>query len=145
MIRRPPRSTLDRSSAASDVYKRQGIRILEFSQIVAGPFAGVALSDMVADIIKVERSFVRGIVGNPHDRAIVEAVIRISHDLGRVVVAEGVETFADWTFLTRTGCHVAQGFFIARPMPTEELPNWLMAWDDRVLRELSNPIEAEAE
>ena len=103
------------------------------------------LRDLPFNEMKIDRSFVHGAHGNSTTRAIYTSSLAMGKELNLDIVAEGVETFADWTFLTRTGCHVAQGFFIARPMPTEELPNWLMAWDDRVLRELSNPIEAEAE
>jgi len=50
------------------------------------------------------------------------------------VVAEGVEDADDWAFLQRTGCHLAQGYFIARPMPAEELPGWVAAWAARMPR-----------
>jgi EAL domain-containing protein (putative c-di-GMP-specific phosphodiesterase class I) len=45
------------------------------------------------------------------------------------VVAEGVEDEDDWNFLRRTGCHLAQGYFIARPMSAVDLPRWVEAWN----------------
>jgi EAL domain-containing protein (putative c-di-GMP-specific phosphodiesterase class I) len=47
-------------------------------------------------------------------------------------VAEGVEDWADWDFLRRTGCELAQGYFIAKPMPAAEVPGWVNAWKTRV-------------
>lgn len=47
------------------------------------------------------------------------------------VVAEGVEDRADWDFLRLSGCDLAQGHFIARPMPAAELPAWMRAWEER--------------
>jgi predicted signal transduction protein with EAL and GGDEF domain len=46
-------------------------------------------------------------------------------------VAEGVEDQSDWDFLRLRGCNLAQGYFIAPPMPAEDLPAWLAAWELR--------------
>jgi EAL domain-containing protein (putative c-di-GMP-specific phosphodiesterase class I) len=46
-------------------------------------------------------------------------------------VAEGVEDRADWEFVRKTGCDLAQGYFIAKPMPAEDLPAWLADWEAR--------------
>jgi predicted signal transduction protein with EAL and GGDEF domain len=46
-------------------------------------------------------------------------------------VAEGVEDQEDWDFLRRTGCDLAQGYFIARPMPAADIPVWMEAWRER--------------
>jgi EAL domain-containing protein (putative c-di-GMP-specific phosphodiesterase class I) len=46
-------------------------------------------------------------------------------------VAEGVEDRADWNFLRQNHCDVAQGYFIARPMPAEDFPGWLADWEQR--------------
>jgi EAL domain-containing protein (putative c-di-GMP-specific phosphodiesterase class I) len=48
------------------------------------------------------------------------------------VVAEGVEDADDWRFLQRQGCDYAQGYFIAKPMPGNDIPGWLNAWSERV-------------
>lgn len=48
------------------------------------------------------------------------------------VVAEGVENRADWDFLRRAGCDLAQGYFIARPMPAADLPGWIEEWNVRL-------------
>jgi EAL domain-containing protein (putative c-di-GMP-specific phosphodiesterase class I) len=53
------------------------------------------------------------------------------------VVAEGVEDRNDWDLLQRTGCDLAQGAFVSRPMLPAELPAWIEAWRERVRSELS--------
>jgi diguanylate cyclase (GGDEF)-like protein/PAS domain S-box-containing protein len=67
--------------------------------------------------LKVDRSFVADVLGDPADAAIVRAIIDMAHTLGFVVVAEGVETQAQAAFLRSLGCEHAQGYFFARPMP----------------------------
>ncbi|MCU7369925.1 EAL domain-containing protein [Paucibacter sp. O1-1] len=58
----------------------------------------------------------------------LEGSIGIAQRLGLQTVAEGVETDEDWALLRAIGCDIAQGYFIARPMPSDELPAWLAAW-----------------
>jgi CheY-like chemotaxis protein len=58
------------------------------------------------------------------------------------VVAEGIETQKDWDFVRQAQCDYAQGYFIARPMVAEAIPKWLMAWGERVRRELLPDAEA---
>lgn len=59
------------------------------------------------------------------------------------VVAEGVEDRDDWDFLRGTGCDLAQGYFIAKPMPAADLPGWIQAWQARVQNELRLSINLE--
>lgn len=66
--------------------------------------------------LKVDRSFVTGCAANPSARAIVESSIEMARRLNIKSVAEGVETQADWDVLRATGCDLAQGYFIAKPM-----------------------------
>src|SRR5512143_171478 len=74
--------------------------------------------------VKVDQRFVHGIDLNRNDEAITQAIIALSHSLGLRVIAEGVETAAQFDFLKRHGCEEAQGFLIARPMEEPELRNW---------------------
>ncbi|HLB14080.1 MAG TPA: PAS domain S-box protein [Burkholderiales bacterium] len=77
--------------------------------------------------LKVDRQFVRGATAAGSDAAIVRAVIDMAHNLGFVVVAEGVETEAQVEFLRHHRCDQAQGFHFARPMPPDELAKLLRA------------------
>ncbi|MBW8844174.1 MAG: EAL domain-containing protein [Burkholderiales bacterium] len=78
--------------------------------------------------IKIDQSFVRDMSRNRDSAAIVRSTIDLVHDLGREIVAEGIETLADWEQLARLGCDVAQGYFIARPMPAADFPGWLQGF-----------------
>jgi len=89
------------------------------------------LSDLPFDELKVDRSFVHGAGANETVRAIYDASLKLAKQLGMEVVAEGVEDRDDWDFLCQTGCDLAQGYFIGKPMPAEELPRWIDNWNSR--------------
>jgi EAL domain-containing protein (putative c-di-GMP-specific phosphodiesterase class I)/FixJ family two-component response regulator len=90
------------------------------------------LRDIPFDELKVDRSFVHGAWANETLRVIYEANLELAKQLGMDIVAEGVEDQEDWDFLCRTGCHLAQGYFIARPMPGADLPCWIQSWEARM-------------
>lgn len=73
------------------------------------------------DVLKIDRSFVNGISDNTHDLELVNATIAMGHNLGMVVVAEGVETQEQLDILTQHGCDVAQGYYFSKPVPPGEL------------------------
>jgi diguanylate cyclase (GGDEF)-like protein len=75
--------------------------------------------------VKIDRSFVLGMATDRHDAAIVRSVIDLADALGLRVVAEGVEDERTWRLLAAAGCHAAQGWFHARPMPADDLAAWL--------------------
>ncbi|HEU5067656.1 MAG TPA: EAL domain-containing protein [Sphingomicrobium sp.] len=77
--------------------------------------------------IKIDQSFVKGMVDNRSDRLMVQSTIALAHSLGRRVVAEGVETRELLQLLTEMGCDVGQGFVIGRPMSLESLKRRLSA------------------
>lgn len=90
------------------------------------------LRDFPFDELKVDRSFVHGAAQDETIRAIYDASLGLAKQLNMVSVAEGVEDRVDWKFLQRTGCRLAQGYFIAKPMPANELPGWIQGWKKRV-------------
>src|SRR6266508_2029815 len=69
------------------------------------------------DELKVDRTFVAGLLGNAEDEAIVAAIVSLAHTLGLKAVAEGVESTAQLTRLQELGCDIGQGYHFARPMP----------------------------
>jgi diguanylate cyclase len=79
------------------------------------------LKRIPADEIKIDQSFVKGIVENRSDRLMVQSTIGLAHSLGRVVVAEGVEHREIIDILTELNCDMAQGFAVGRPMSLESL------------------------
>ncbi|MEO5696427.1 MAG: EAL domain-containing response regulator, partial [Burkholderiaceae bacterium] len=112
--------------------KRFGLSIDDFG---TGHSSLAQLRDIPFDELKVDRGFVHGACRHETLRAIYAASIELATQLGMGSVAEGVEDRDDWDFLRNTGCAVAQGYFIARPMPADTLPGWIHAWEQRVRNE----------
>ncbi|MFV2056103.1 MAG: EAL domain-containing protein [Thiohalomonadales bacterium] len=75
--------------------------------------------------IKIDRSFIMEMLNDKEAHAIVETVILLGHKLGMKVVAEGVETLEHLTLLNSLGCDLAQGYYISRPIPGEQILPWL--------------------
>ncbi len=94
------------------------------------------LQRLPIDSIKIDRSFVRGLPFNVQDTAIVRAVITLGHELGRTIVAEGVETPEQLHWLENAGCDVIQGYYIAKPMPASTVVEWL--------RQRQSPVRTKA-
>ena len=78
--------------------------------------------------IKIDQSFVRDMLDDADDLAILQGVIGLAHAFKREVIAEGVETVAHGSALLQLGCELAQGYGIAKPMPGPELPAWSQRW-----------------
>jgi EAL domain-containing protein (putative c-di-GMP-specific phosphodiesterase class I) len=113
--------------------KRIGLSIDDFG---TGHSSLAQLRDIPFDELKIDRSFVHGAWRDSSLRAIFDASLGMAKQLGMKTVAEGVEDRDDWDFLRATGCDMAQGYFIARPMPADDLPAWIQAWEMRVREEL---------
>jgi len=75
--------------------------------------------------LKIDQAFVRELPTNPHDIAIVESIISMAKAMDFEVIAEGVETLSQHDFLIKKGCHNIQGYFYARPMPANEIENFM--------------------
>jgi EAL domain-containing protein (putative c-di-GMP-specific phosphodiesterase class I) len=83
------------------------------------------LSQLPLHELKIDRSFVTDLADNVAHAAIVRSVVDLGHNLGLQVVAEGVETQETVALLTATGCDIAQGYLLARPMPADDLADWV--------------------
>jgi EAL domain-containing protein (putative c-di-GMP-specific phosphodiesterase class I) len=79
------------------------------------------------DVIKIDRSFVSKLETDAGDAAIVRAVLSLGQSLGIKVVAEGVETAAQMTLLRELGCNLVQGYYMGRPMPANDVPQFIPA------------------
>ena len=79
------------------------------------------LRDIPVDVLKVDRSFINGLVGNLRQQELVSAVLQLGHTLGLKVVAEGVETEGQLRLLDAMHCRYGQGYHLGRPAPAAEL------------------------
>ena len=86
------------------------------------------LKRLPAGVLKIDQSFVRGMLDDRNDLAIVNGVIGLASAFRRQVIAEGVETVAHGSQLLAIGCELAQGYGIARPIPAADFPVWAKNW-----------------
>lgn len=86
------------------------------------------LRRLPASLIKIDQTFVRDMLIDEDDLAIVEGVIALAKSFKRDVIAEGVETIEHGSALLKIGCDLAQGYGIARPMPASNIPAWVSDW-----------------
>ena len=82
------------------------------------------LSGLPVDTLKIDQSFVRDMLEDKGDMAIVQGIIALARAFGRHTVAEGIETEDHYKILLNMGCELGQGYYIARPMPADELTYW---------------------
>ena len=82
------------------------------------------LSSLPVDVLKIDQSFVRDMLEDKGDMAIVQGIIALARAFDRQTVAEGIETEEHYKVLLDMGCELGQGYGIARPMPAGELKNW---------------------
>ena len=86
------------------------------------------LRDLPVDVIKIDQSFVRRLLEDSDSRAITTAVVALGRGLGKIVVAEGVETSEQAWLLKAAGCDQVQGYLFGRPMPAENVPKFIANW-----------------
>jgi EAL domain-containing protein (putative c-di-GMP-specific phosphodiesterase class I) len=89
------------------------------------------LKSLPISCVKIDRSFVANIMADAQSRSIVDAVSRLSHSLGKSVVAEGVEDAQQLAAVRELGCDVAQGYLFSKPMPAEDVPTFLLRYGAR--------------
>jgi diguanylate cyclase (GGDEF)-like protein/PAS domain S-box-containing protein len=111
----------DEKSALSTFLKIQALGVrLVFDDFGTG-FASLSyLKKFPLDGLKIDRSFVHGLLVNPDDAAIVSSTVGLARQLGLSVIAEGIEDRATADFLVSMGCAEGQGYFFGKPMPASE-------------------------
>ncbi|MFD1382206.1 EAL domain-containing protein [Rhodanobacter aciditrophus] len=86
------------------------------------------LKEMSVDMLKIDHSFVRDMINQPDDLAIIKGVIGFADAFHLDVIAEGVETEEHAEYLLGLGCDLGQGYWFSRPMPAEEVLGWYDSW-----------------
>lgn len=94
------------------------------------------LRDIPFDELKIDQGFVHRAWKDETLRVIYDTSLALAKQLNMEAVAEGVEDRDDWDLLRRTGCDLAQGNFISKPLLAEEIPHWIETWLNRVQTEL---------
>jgi diguanylate cyclase (GGDEF)-like protein len=97
------------------------------------------LKHLPIDTLKIDRSFVRDIVDDPDDAAIVDAIIAMARSLKLTVIAEGVETLDQLEFLQRRDCHQVQGYYFSRPLDSRQFEAFIVQGMSAVGLTVSTP------
>jgi len=82
------------------------------------------LKDLPVHELKIDRSFVKDMLQQPRNLAIVQSTVDLAHHLGMQVVAEGVEDQGTWELLGRVGCDMGQGYYLSRPVAADGILQW---------------------
>ncbi len=115
---------VERAIKVLDAIQKRGIR-LAIDDFGTGYSSMSLMKQFPIDTIKIDRSFVRGLPDDSEDCAIAQAIISMGKALGMTVVAEGVETVEQETFLRNHGCDEMQGFLFSGPVPPDQFADLL--------------------
>jgi diguanylate cyclase (GGDEF)-like protein len=116
-----------RALVTLDALAAMGLR-LSIDDFGTGYSSLAYLKRLPVDELKIDQSFVRQMQADADDAMIVRSTIDLAHNLGIVVVAEGVENGEVWDMLRALRCDLAQGFHMGRPMPVGEFVRWTTHW-----------------
>ena len=115
------------SKTILDACRALGVRV-SLDDFGSGYSSLTYLSNLPLDILKIDQTFVREMSHHEGNLAIISAVIELSRVFQCEVIAEGVETLEHGKTLIQLGCNLAQGFFIAKPMPAQKVEEWVLNW-----------------
>jgi len=121
---------MDHLSVALDILSRLSLKRFKLSidDFGTGYSSMEQLQRIPFSEMKIDRAFVRGASEDASARAILESNVSLARKLNMKVVAEGVETEEDWNLVTYLGCDQVQGYYLAKPMPADQLCEWLEQW-----------------
>ncbi len=124
------------TSALEDIYYVS--KVIEQCKNIGIPFAlddfGTGYSSLTylktlpAKQLKIDHSFIKNMLKNPDDLAILESIVGLANAFHRNTLAEGIESIQQGKILLQLGCEIAQGYLIAKPMPAKQLPEWIKNW-----------------
>jgi EAL domain-containing protein (putative c-di-GMP-specific phosphodiesterase class I) len=112
--------SVDRAIMLLNALKQRGIR-LAMDDFGTGYSSMSLIKRFPIDTLKIDRAFIRDLPDNNDDKAIASAIIGLGKALGVTIVAEGVETLGQQTFLRDHACDEMQGYLFSRPLPAEEM------------------------
>jgi diguanylate cyclase (GGDEF)-like protein len=92
------------------------------------------LAELPIQEVKIDKSFVRDLTTMKNRQAVTDAVLHLGRSLDLLVVAEGVETVAEFEYLRARGCDAIQGYYVAKPLPAAEFTAWLAATGEQAIR-----------
>lgn len=109
---------IDRATSVIEAFKELGVNSV-IDDYGVGYSSLAYLQRLPITKLKIDRTFVGNMINNPQDQIIVQSTIQLAHNLGKQVVAEGIEDQETLTALKQLGCDIAQGYFFSKPMPAE--------------------------
>jgi EAL domain-containing protein (putative c-di-GMP-specific phosphodiesterase class I) len=121
---------IDRAIGVLERLHNIGVRI-SMDDFGTGYSSLAQLKNMPLDELKIDKSFVMTMMNDPHNEAIVKTTLELAHNMNLQVVAEGVEDEATIRYLAAGGCEQAQGYFLSKPVSSEDLLRWLGSWQSQ--------------
>jgi diguanylate cyclase (GGDEF)-like protein len=115
-----------RTREVTDALRSLGVR-LAVDDFGAGFSSLASLQRFSVQVVKLDRSLIANAHSEPGSRAIVRGSVDLAHAIGATVIAEGVETQEQWELVLELGCDIAQGYFVGRPVPADEVAMLLLA------------------
>jgi diguanylate cyclase (GGDEF)-like protein len=133
-------SDVGRAAAAFEKLSAMGIRIA-IDDFGTGMSSLSYLKRLPVDDIKIDRSFVTDMLTDEHNAVLVRSIIELSHNLGRRVIAEGIEDAATLEKLGLLGCDMAQGYHIGRPLPLAQFEATLDGAQAQAAAAWASPVQ----